>query len=203
MSCRNSNVTSELGMEIHITDSIAQHIEVARALQSQSVRRIVEIGALLIDAVKRNGTIFWCGNGGSAADSQHLAAELIGRYKRERRAIGSIALTTDTSILTAIGNDYSYNDIFKRQVEGLLRREDVLIGISTSGNSENVILAMRAAKARGAQRVALLGRDGGRLKDECDVCLIVPSSDTARIQEGHIMVGHILCDLIEREFSNQ
>jgi D-sedoheptulose 7-phosphate isomerase len=190
-------------MNNHIAESIEQHIEVARTLQSRSADRIAEIAKLLIDTVKRGGTIFWCGNGGSAADSQHLAAELIGRFKRERRAIGSIALTTDTSVLTAIGNDYSYADVFKRQVEGLVRSGDVLIGISTSGNSENVVSAMRAAKARGAKTVALLGRDGGKLKGECDYSLIVPSTDTARIQEGHIMVGHILCDLIERELANQ
>jgi D-sedoheptulose 7-phosphate isomerase len=190
-------------MNGHISDCIEQHIEVARSLQSRSTDRIADIAQLLIQTVRRKGTIFWCGNGGSAADSQHLAAELIGRFKRERPAIASLALTTDTSALTAIGNDYSYADVFKRQVEGLVRDGDALIGISTSGNSENVILAVRAAKARGAKTIALVGRDGGRLKEECDRSLVVPSSDTARIQEGHIMVGHILCDLIEREFTAQ
>lgn len=186
-------------MNAHIADSIEQHIELVRTLRERSIDRIADIAQLLIATVKRNGTIFWCGNGGSAADSQHLAAELIGRFQRERAAIASIALTTDTSALTAIGNDYSYGDIFKRQVEGLVRPGDALIGISTSGKSENVILAVRAAKVRGAATIGLLGRDGGRLKDECDRHLVVPSNDTARIQEGHIMIGHILCDLIERE----
>ena len=188
-------------MNNRISESIEQHIEVARNLQSRSIDGIAQIARLLVDTVKRKGTIFWCGNGGSAADSQHLAAELIGRFKRERPAIASMALTTDTSALTAIGNDYSYADVFKRQVEGLVRGGDTLIGISTSGNSENVILAMRAAKARGAKTVALLGRDGGRLKNECDHHLIVPSTDAARIHEAHIMIGHIICECVDESFA--
>lgn len=186
-------------MSSHVTASIDEHLAVVKSLRDSLTDRVADIARLLIATVRNNGTIFWCGNGGSAADSQHLAAELMGRFKRERAAIASIALTTDTSAMTAIGNDYSYADIFKRQVQGLVRRGDVLIGISTSGNSENVLLAVREAKARGATTVGLLGRDGGRLKNECDYHIVVPSADTARIQENHIMVGHILCDLIERD----
>lgn len=189
-------------MNSHISQCIDQHIKVVEETREVLTDKISEFANILLDRIKNEGTIFWCGNGGSAADSQHLAAELIGRFKRERKAISSIALTTDTSALTAIGNDYSYSEIFKRQVEGLVRRGDVLIGVSTSGNSENVLQAIRAAKRRRAITVGLLGRDGGRLKTECDHCLIVPSDDTARIQECHIMVGHIICDLIEREIAS-
>ena len=181
--------------------SINEHLQVATAFSRENVDAIVAIARLMIESVRNDGAILWCGNGGSAADSQHLAAELIGRFKRERRAIRSVALTTDTSVLTCLANDYSFADIFARQIEALARKGDVLVGISTSGNSENVLRAMQKARAMGATTVGLLGRDGGKIKSVCDHVLIVSSNDTARIQEMHIMAGHIVCDLLEQSVS--
>ena len=148
-------------------------------------------------AIHAGGKILWMGNGGSAADSQHLAAELLGRFTRERRAIASMALTTDSSVLTAIGNDYGYDTVFSRQVEGLCTPKDIVVGISTSGNSPNVLRAIAVAKQIGAFTIGFSGRDGGRLREAVDLCLTVPSPVTARIQECHILIGHILCDWIE------
>lgn len=190
-------------MQKQISEAVREHLDVAHRVKSELADTIASIAQVLIQTAKSGGTIFWCGNGGSAADSQHLAAELVGRFKRERDAVASIALTTDSSILTAVANDYGYQDVFRRQVQGLVRAGDVIVGISTSGNSENLVLALTAAKGRGAQTVGLLGRDGGRLKQVCDRSLIVPSDDTARIQEMHIMVGHILCDLVEQAFVHE
>jgi len=158
------------------------------------------LNAILV-SYKKGGKVLLCGNGGSAADSQHLAAELVGRFKRERRALASVALTTDTSVLTCLANDYSYEDVFARQVEALADKNDLLIGLSTSGNSENVLRALRRAKSVGATTVGLLGRDGGKIKPECDHAIVVPSNDTARIQEMHIMIGHIVCDAVELAFA--
>ena len=149
-------------------------------------------------AVRNNGTIFWMGNGGSAADAQHMAAELIGRFKRERRALPSIALTTDTSILTSLANDYDYSIIFARQLAALCKPGDVVVGLSASGNSENVIKGLETAKAKQAVTVALTGGQGGKMIHYADYSLIVPSNETARIQEAHILIGHILCDGIEQ-----
>lgn len=177
-------------------DSHLQTIELVRKTLAES---IANIGQLLAQSLAKGGTIFWCGNGGSAADSQHLAAELVGRFKKNRRALRSIALTTDTSVLTCIANDYSYDDIFSRQLEALGHTGDVLIGISTSGNSENVLRAFKAAKEMGVVTVAMLGKDGGFAKDLVDHALIIPSDSTARIQEAHILIGHIFCELIEED----
>ena len=160
---------------------------------------ICSIGKLLAQSLSDEGTLFWCGNGGSASDSQHLAAELVGRFKKNRRALRSIALTTDSSVLTCVANDFSYEDVFARQVEALGRPGDVLICISTSGNSENILQALRVAKEMGLMTVVLLGKDGGFAKDLADKALVIPSDSTARIQEGHILVGHILCEVIEQE----
>ncbi len=147
--------------------------------------------------LSNNGKILICGNGGSAADSQHFAAELTGRYKRERKALAAIALSTDTSALTAIGNDYGYEYIFSRQTQALANQGDIFFGISTSGNSQNVILAMQKAKEMGCKIIALSGRDGGKMKEIADFNLIVPSQDTPRIQEMHIFIIHCLCEMIE------
>lgn len=153
-----------------------------------------------IDALKRGNKILLFGNGGSAGDAQHIAAELTGRYKKERRGLPAIALTTDTSALTAIGNDYGYDRVFDRQVEALAVKGDVLIGISTSGNSVNVIRALELGREIGCINIGLSGRDGGKMAALCDVNLIAPSSDTPRIQEIHIFLGHTLCQLIESAF---
>ena len=181
-----------------IQQSIAAHLALAEDVARQHAGVIAAIATAMIACMRRDGAIYWCGNGGSAADSQHLAAELIGRFKRERRAIRSAALTTDTSALTALGNDYGFDRIFARQLEGMGRTGDILVGISTSGNSENILLAMQQARQMGVGTVGFLGRDGGKIKAECEHAFIVPSADTARIQEMHIMAGHIVCDLVEQ-----
>lgn len=139
------------------------------------------------------------GNGGSAADSQHLAAELVGRYKRERRGLASLALTTDTSALTAVGNDYGYDRVFARQIEALCTAKDAVVGISTSGNSANVLEGVRKANELGAFTLGLAGGSGGKLAELADKCLTVPSRSTARVQEAHILIGHILCDWLEEQ----
>lgn len=155
------------------------------------------LGERLRACLQNGGKILLMGNGGSAADSQHIAAEIVGRFQRERKGLPAIALTTDSSILTSVGNDYGFEYIFARQVEALCSAQDIVIGISTSGNSANVVAGIAAAKQSGAYTVGLTGAGGGRLADLCDVTLAMPSSDTPRIQEAHILIGHILCDLID------
>lgn len=155
---------------------------------------------LMYQSLVAGGKIMACGNGGSAADAQHFAAELVGRFERERQELAAIALTTDTSILTAVGNDYSYDEIFSKQVKGLGKPEDVLLGISTSGNSKNVILAIEAAHQKGMKVVAFTGKGGGKIKELLkpnDVHLCVPADRTARIQETHLLLLHCLCDGID------
>ena len=153
-----------------------------------------------VKTLKNGGKILLCGNGGSAADAQHIAAELTGRYKKERAGLAAVALTTDTSALTAIGNDYGYDRIFERQVEAIGRKGDTLIAISTSGNSKNVLLAIARAQQLGIQTIGFSGRDGGEMREVCNINLIAPSNDTPRIQEIHIFLGHTLCQLIEYAF---
>ena len=160
---------------------------------------ISEVGIAMQTTIKNGGKILIMGNGGSAADSQHIAAEIVGRFKKERKGMAAIALTTDTSILTSVGNDYGYDYIFARQIEALCRPEDLVIGITTSGNSANVVLAMQAAKEVGAITVGLTGGTGGKLLDLCDFNLVMPSNVTARIQEAHIFVGHSLCEILESD----
>ena len=177
--------------------AIAEHLTVVGSLRDQQplLQRIAEEITRAILAGKK---VLWCGNGGSAADSQHLAAELMGRFRRERCALPSIALTTDTSILTAIGNDYGYERVFQRQVEALCTKGDVLVGISTSGSSKNVCAALETARQMGAYTIAFTGQGGGAMAAIADVTLPIASKDTARIQEAHILCGHMLCDWIER-----
>ena len=158
---------------------------------------IFKIAQLMIKVLNEGGTIYGCGNGGSAADSQHLAAELIGRFSSERIPLRSIALSTDSSVITCIANDYNFEEIFKRQILALGRTGDLLVGISTSGNSMNVFNAIKAAKEIGVNTAALLGRDGGKIKNITDFSVVIPSLSTARIQETHILIGHCLCELIE------
>ena len=176
--------------------AIAEHLAVIQSIHAQQPL-LERIASEMTTAVVAGKKVLWCGNGGSAADSQHLAAELMGRFRRERRALASIALTTDTSILTAIGNDYGYEHVFRRQVEALCQKGDILVGISTSGNSKNVCLALEEAKKRGAFTVAFTGQGGGAMVGIAHAALCIKSKDTARIQEGHILCGHMLCDWIE------
>ena len=176
--------------------AIAEHIAVVQGLFDQQAA-LEHIAAEMCRAISEGKKVLWCGNGGSAADSQHMAAELMGRFRRERRGLPSIALTTDTSILTAIGNDYGYERVFERQIEALCVTGDVVVGISTSGNSRNVCAALEKARQIGAFTVAFTGEGGGDLAKIADVTLRVGSTDTARIQEGHILCGHMLCDWVE------
>ncbi len=158
-----------------------------------------QAGEMMAQCLKNGGKIMLCGNGGSAADSQHLAAEMTGRFIKDRRPLAAIALSTDSSALTCIANDYSFDEVFARQVGGLGRVGDLLIGISTSGNSRNVIRAVEEAGKLGMQTIGLLGRDGGQLRGLCDHSIVVSSPVTARIQECHILIGHTLCGLVEQE----
>lgn len=167
----------------------------------QCAKEIVEIGQLMLEVLQNGGTIYWCGNGGSAADSQHLAAELVGRFKDERRPLRSVALSTDTSVLTCVANDYSFDAIFSRQIEALGRPGDLLVGISTSGNSSNVLYALQTAKKLGLHTVAMLGKDGGAAKSLAENVIVIPSLNTARIQEAHILIGHCFCYFIEERIS--
>lgn len=176
--------------------AIAEHLSVIANLRSER-STLQRIATEMAQAVLAGNKILWCGNGGSAADSQHLAAEFVGRFRRERRGLPSIALTTDTSVLTSISNDFGYEKVFSRQVEVLCSEGDVLVGISTSGNSPNVCLALKTAHDLGAFTVAFTGRDGGVMAEIADAVLRIPSKDTARIQEGHILCGHMLCDWVD------
>ena len=162
--------------------------------------QVVKIANMCIEAIKNGHKVIWCGNGGSAAQSQHLAAELVGRYKFNRPAMNSISLTVDTSNLTAIGNDYGYDVVFSRQLEGVGQKGDVLIGLSTSGNSKNVVLAFEQAKKMEITTIALVGATGGIMKEIADCSLCVPATTSAHIQEMHITIGHLVCDLIEKAF---
>ena len=157
---------------------------------------------ICISTLKKNGKVILFGNGGSAADAQHIAAELVGRYKTERKGLAAIALTTDTSILTSIGNDYGFEEIFSRQIEALAKPEDVVIAISTGGTSKNVIKAIKLANNSGCSIIGFSGRDGGEMNKICDVNIVIPSNDTPRIQEMHILIGHTLCHLIDDEFTH-
>jgi D-sedoheptulose 7-phosphate isomerase len=182
-----------------INDSITESIETKQRLLENCSEKIIQIGNILGSAVADGNKIMFCGNGGSAADCQHLAAELVVRLRPHvnRIALPGLTLTVDPSIITAGGNDYGFDSIFERGVEAYGKDGDVLIGISTSGNSENVLRAMKKAKEKGVVTVGLLGKSGGKIATECDYKLIVPSETTARIQESHILVGHIWCEMIE------
>ncbi len=164
---------------------------------------ILKAAHTIRDCLSNGGKLLLMGNGGSAADCQHIAAELIGRFKKERKAIPALALTVDSSSLTALGNDYGFDAIFSRQVEALAAPSDAVLGISTSGNSKNVILGLNIASKIGAKTIGLMGNDGGSMKDSVDIGIIVPSDDTARIQEVHISIGHIICEIIEQELIHE
>jgi D-sedoheptulose 7-phosphate isomerase len=176
--------------------AIAEHLEVVRTMQAQQPL-LEAIAHAMAATLRAGGKILWCGNGGSAADSQHLAAELVGRFRRDRRALASIALTTDSSALTAIANDHGYEAVFSRQIEALGLPGDMLVGISTSGNSPNVIAALHTARAQNLDTVAFTGAGGGKMAPLANHLFAVDSRDAARIQEAHILAGHMLCDWIE------
>jgi len=184
-----------------ITKEFEAHLETIQSVMGTMESTLEEASALLIKTLQSGNKVLLCGNGGSAADAQHIAAELTGRYKTERRGLPAIALTTDTSALTAISNDYGYAKVFDRQVEALANKGDLLIGISTSGNSENIVSALALAKEFGCATLGLSGRDGGKMNEVCDINLVIPSDDTPRIQEMHILFGHTLCQIVDNAFS--
>lgn len=179
-----------------LQDSIDVKEEAITANSDHIVTAVQEITKALLAGNK----LFFFGNGGSAADSQHIAAEFIGRFQKERKSLPAIALTTDTSILTSLGNDYGFDRIFSRQIEGLAHPGDIAVGISTSGNSKNVIAGIKKAKEIGLKTISLTGNDGGKLAKESDISIIVRSKVTARVQESHICIGHIICELVENHF---
>lgn len=183
-------------------NSLKDHIQAVTQLES-SLPLLQSMADRMIESLRKGNTIFWCGNGGSAADSQHLAAELIGRFRRERKALPSVALTTDTSILTALANDYGYECVFARQLEALCAPGDVLVGLSTSGNSENVCRALVKARELGAYTIAMTGASGGKMSSLAHACFAAPSTETARIQECHTLAGHMMCDWVELNLSQQ
>ena len=180
-----------------INQQIKDHFKLYETILSLS-EKIEKVSEKVVSVLKKEGTIFWCGNGGSASDSQHLAAELVGRFEKDRAPLKSIALNTDTSIITAISNDYSYDRIFQRQLEALGNSKDLLITISTSGNSKNIINVLKEAKKKQIFTIALLGKDGGEAKKFSNLSIVVPSNSTARIQEMHILIGHIICSSVEK-----
>ena len=197
-------ITDKKGRLLQIKALIEESVAVKLALaKDEAENENIEKAAYEIArSIKSGGKLLIFGNGGSAADSQHIAAELVGRFKKERAPMPAIALTTDTSILTAVANDYGYAVTFARQVEALGKRGDIALGISTSGNSINVLEGVRKAKSIGIKTIGLLGCDGGKLKKECDISIVVNSKNTARVQEAHILIGHILCELIENGISD-
>lgn len=177
-------------------DALAEHLELAAGL-TQLLPQAAEVGALLIATYRQGGRLFTCGNGGSAADAQHLAAELVGRYSRDRRPLAASALSVDPSVLTCIGNDYSFEEVFARQVRALVRAGDVLIAFSTSGRSDNVVRALAAAREQGAATVLFTGGDGGPAAEHADHALIVASAKTARIQELHLLLLHLVIEQVD------
>lgn len=186
-------------------DQIKSIFEESLAVKQKTLNQNVELIVLAVEAIiyslRSHGKILFFGNGGSAADSQHVAAEFIGRFQKERRALAAIALTTDSSVLTALSNDYSYEIIFSRQIEALGRKEDVAFGFSTSGNSKNVIAGIKKAREMGLKTIVLTGSGGGNLKGQADIQIDVPSQSTARIQESHMCIYHTICELVENQLS--
>jgi len=185
-------------MRERVKDILLESIQVKEEILRNQVESIVQIAELMIDCLKKDGKVIVFGNGGSASDSQHIAAELVGRFKKDRSALAGIALTTNTSILTSLANDYGYDVVFSRQVEALGKKNDVVLGISTSGKAKNVALGIKQAKKMGIKTVALSGGDGGDIVKLADLSLVVPSKVTARIQEAHITIAHIICEMIEQ-----
>ena len=189
-------------MKSIIQNEFNEHLKTSQAAMNSLCGPIEVAAKICINSLKSGGKILLFGNGGSAADAQHIAAELVGRYKVERKSLPAIALTTDTSALTSIGNDYGYIHVFDRQVEALANKGDVAIGLSTSGNSINVINALKVASKLNCNTIGFSGQDGGEMNKICNINLSVPSEDTPRIQEMHILIGHTICHLIDQEFTS-
>jgi D-sedoheptulose 7-phosphate isomerase len=181
-----------------VRKALQESARIKEAMAKDLAEPIARLLQEVLNVLKAGGKLLIMGNGGSASDAQHIAAELVGRCLKDRKGLPAIALTTDTSILTAVGNDYGYDEVFRRQVEALGVPGDLVWGISTSGNSENVYRALKFARSGKIRTIALLGRDGGKIRDVADFCVIVPSNDTPRIQEAHITIGHIICEEAER-----
>jgi D-sedoheptulose 7-phosphate isomerase len=185
-------------MRDKIKDILLESIQIKEELLHTSIGRIKEMADLVIGCLTKDGKVILFGNGGSASDSQHIAAEFIGRFKKDRTALAAIALTANTSVLTSLANDYGYDIVFAKQIEALGKKNDLIIAISTSGKAKNVIVGIKQAKKMGLKTIALTGGDGGDLAKIADVSLVVPSSVTARIQEAHITIGHIICEVVEQ-----
>lgn len=192
-------------MESIIRERISESIETKNKILNDSalLNNVLQSALIILEAIKNGNKIIFCGNGGSAADAQHLAAELMGKFYFDRQPLAAISLTVNTSILTAIGNDFGYEEIFVRQLQGIGEKGDILVGISTSGNSKNIIEVFEYAKNNMIKTIAFTGQTGGRLKDYTDVLINVPSEDTPRIQEAHITLGHIICEIVEKEIINE
>jgi D-sedoheptulose 7-phosphate isomerase len=189
------------GTDAMIRGAIETHKAMVAALEDDGARQIKAAAEMIIECMEEGGTVYICGNGGSAADSQHIAAELVGRFARERKGLAAVALTTDTSALTSISNDYGFENVFARQVEGLVRKGDVLWAISTSGSSANVIAAVKAATKQGAKVLGFTGRHKSKLEKISDACFCAANDSTARSQEIHILAYHIICDIVEERFA--
>jgi len=190
-------------MKLIIKNEFSEHIKVSLETLNSISNQIEDAARTCIISLKQGGKILIIGNGGSAADAQHIAAELVGRYKLDRKGLAAIALTTDTSVITSIANDYGYLNVFDRQIEALANECDVLIGISTGGSSENIVSALKTANDLGCKTIGFSGKGGGEFNNLCDVNLIVASEETARIQEMHILIGHTICNLIELELTSK
>ena len=185
--------------QLYINNALNENARLQEVIKKDLSKEIIKISKNISNVLSAGRTIFWCGNGGSAADCQHMAAEFVVRFKKNRVALSSIALTTDTSVLTAIANDFSSREIFSRQIEAIAKPKDMLICLSTSGMSESIIEALKISRAREVLTLSLLGNEGGKARDLSDNAIIVPSKTTARIQEIHIMICHLLCELVEVE----
>ena len=186
----------------HIIEAIETHKKMTVAFEKDGIETIADIAEAITNALQQNGTVYLCGNGGSAADAQHIAGEFVGRFARERKALAAVAFSTDTSVLTCVANDYSYEKVFARQAEALVRKGDILWAFSTSGTSANVIAAARIAKEKGARVIAFTGKSSSKLEQIADICFCADAESTARSQEVHQLAYHIICDLVERDFAN-
>lgn len=186
-------------MREKVIEELEESANIKKKMAQSLPDEIVAAAQRIIDTYKAGGKVLLIGNGGSAADAQHMAAELIGRFKLERKGLAAIALTTNTSTLTALANDYGYDTVFSRQLEALANDKDVLIAITTSGTSPNILKAVEVARSKNIKVIGLTGGDGGKLKEIADITIVVPSDNTPRIQEAHITIGHIICNLVERE----